>query len=130
MAYPGASPEEVEQGIVLAVEEAVQALDGIKEISSTASEGSASISIELLEGEDLQQLVEDVKGEIDQITTFPEDAEEPEVSEVSRRREVLSAIVYGDVPERTLHNLVEHLRDELLAGRQHYSGRPRGSASA
>ena len=56
--YPGASPEEVEQGIILAVEEAVSGLDDIKEIDSTASEGSGSVSVELIEGGDIDKLAQ------------------------------------------------------------------------
>ena len=72
IAYPGASPEEVEKAIVLAVEETVTGLEGVKEINSAASEGSASIQIEMLEGEDLNKLAQDIQSEVDRIRTFPE----------------------------------------------------------
>ena len=89
VAYPGASPEEVEQGIILAVEEAVRALDGVEEVTAIAREGAGTIRVELLESADDQKVYQDIKQEIDRITTFPEDAEEPEVSMVIRKREVL-----------------------------------------
>ena len=114
VAYPGASPEEVEQGIILAVEEAVRGLDGVDEINSTASEGAASIRIELLEGENLDKLAQDVQSEVDRIITFPLDAEEPEVSVLSRRRNVVSITLYGDVSDHILHGLGEQVRDQLL----------------
>lgn len=112
--YPGASPEEVETGIVLVVEEAVQSLDGIKEITSTASEGIGVVMIELLEGEDLQKLSDDVKGEIDRITTFPQEAERHSVVQASTPRNVITLVVHGNAEERQLHNIVEGMRDELL----------------
>ncbi|MGE9291203.1 MAG: efflux RND transporter permease subunit, partial [Puniceicoccales bacterium] len=74
VSYPGASPEEVEQSIILPVEEAVEGLEGVAEVTSTASEGSGTVSIELAEGADLQQLSNEIKNEIDRITTFPDEA--------------------------------------------------------
>jgi len=112
--YPGASPEEVENGIVLAVEEALQGLEGIDEIQATASEGAASISVEALEGANLVRLWQEIKSEVDRITTFPDEAEEPEVSIVARKREVVSLALYGDAPERVLREVAEQVRDELL----------------
>ena len=112
--YPGSSPEEIEQGVVLAVEEAIRGLEGIKEITATASEGRGSVSAELLEGADQQKIYQDIKQEIDRITTFPEDAEEPEVSLLIRRREVLDIQLYGNVSERVLRELAEQVRDSLL----------------
>ena len=112
--YPGASPEEVERGIILAIEEAVQGLDGVDEVSSVSSEGRGTVTIEMLVGSDLQKLAQDVQSEIDRITTFPEDAEEPQVTIVSHRREVIEVVVYGDVGDNVLHELGEQMRDELL----------------
>ncbi len=85
----------MEQGIVLAVEEAVIGLDGVKEVSSAAAEGSASIVAEAIEGYDLQKLSQDIKSEVDRITSFPEEAEDPVISVVSRQRGVLSLMVTG-----------------------------------
>lgn len=113
VAYPGASPEEVEQGIILPVEEAVQGLEDAKEVRSTASEGSGSVTIEAVTGADLSRFTDDVKSEVDRITTFPEEAEEPEVQEMSHRRDVLDLMVYGDVDRTTLHQLGEQTKDRL-----------------
>ena len=114
VAYPGSSPEEIEQGIVLAVEEAIRGLDGVKEIKSTAAEGSGNVSVELMEDADAQRVYQDIKQEIDRVTTFPEDAEEPEVSMVIRRRGVLDIQLYGNVNEWILRELTEEVRDRLL----------------
>ncbi len=115
LSYPGASPEEVEQGMILAVEEAVRGLDGVREISSTASEGGGRVEVELLEGQDLQKLANDIESEVSHIGTFPEDADKPEVRIVSRRRNVMDLILYGQTSEASLHELGELARDQLLS---------------
>ena len=112
--YPGASPEEVERGIVLVVEEAIRGIDGVKEVTATAREGAGTVTAELFEDADQQRVYQDIKQEIDRVTTFPDDAEEPEVTLVARRREVLNIAVYGDVGEWVLREVVEQIRDRLL----------------
>ncbi|MFW6216974.1 MAG: efflux RND transporter permease subunit, partial [Desulfohalobiaceae bacterium] len=112
--YPGASPEEVEQGIILAVEEEVQGLEGVKEIRSTAAEGRASIQVEALEGADLNRLWQDVDSAVSRIVTFPDEAEEPDISISERRRGVLSMAVSGPEDELVLREAAEIVRDELL----------------
>ncbi len=112
--YPGASPEEVEEGIVLVVEEAVRALAGAKEVTATAAEGLGSVVIELEEGADGQRLFQDVQQAIARIRTFPVDAEEPQISLSLRRRDVMDLQIYGDVEERVLRDLAEQVRDRLL----------------
>lgn len=112
--YPGASPEEVEQGILLSIEDEVRGLDGVKEVTSNAFEGNASISIELLTGSERGKALQDVKNAIDRIQSFPEEAERPTVSLVETKRRVVSLIVYGNVDERTLRDLAEKVRDDLL----------------
>jgi len=112
--YPGASPEEVEQGIILVIEENVRAIDGVDEVRATASEGRGTVNVELLEGADSQKVYQDIKQAVDRIVTFPEDAERPEVSLEMRRREVLDLLIYGDVSEWSLRNLAEEVRDRLL----------------
>ena len=112
--YPGASPEEVEKSIVQVIEENVRGLDGVKEVTSTASEGVGTVMIEMLVGYDLQKLSQDVKTEIDRIVTFPEDAEEPQVTQTSRKRQVISLIIAGDIGETALREVAEQVRDRML----------------
>jgi multidrug efflux pump subunit AcrB len=112
--YPGASPEEVENGILLAVEEAVQGLEGVEEIRSTAREGSASVTLEAIEGTDITRLWQEAKSEIDRINTFPDEATEPQVAIAARQREVLNIGLYGRADEATLREAAEQVRDELL----------------
>jgi multidrug efflux pump subunit AcrB len=112
--YSGASPEEVEQGIILAVEEAIRAIVGVKELTATAAEGKGTVTAELEEGVDQQKIYQEIKQEIDRITTFPEDAEEPEVSLVTHLREVIALNLYGDVSEMALRETADSVRDRLL----------------
>ena len=114
VAYPGAGPEEVEEGILLKIEESLTAVDGIKEIRATANEGIASVAAEIYTGEDVDDILQDIKSEIDRITTFPEDAEKPIISKLTNRREVVSVVVYGDASEKILREQAELIRDELL----------------
>ena len=112
--YPGSSPEEVEQGIILAIEEGIRGLDGIKEITATAAESVGIVTAELEEGVDAQRVYQDIKQEIDRIITFPLDAEEPDVSLLIMRREVLRLQLYGHTSEWVLRELAEQVRDRLL----------------
>jgi multidrug efflux pump subunit AcrB len=114
VAYPGASPAEVEQGIILAVEEAVQGLDGVKEVTSKASEGAGTVTVEMLVGSDLNKLAQDIQSEVDRITSFPEEAEEPRVAVATHRRQVISLVLYGNLDERILRDKAEEVRDRLL----------------
>jgi len=113
--YPGASPAEVEQGIVLAIEEAVRGVDGVKKVTSTSSEGSGSVNVELLLDADPNKVLADVKTEVDRIVTFPEEAEEPSVTLASRKSEVISLVIFGDLDQTSLHQLAERARIEMLA---------------
>ncbi|MDD9967430.1 MAG: efflux RND transporter permease subunit [Myxococcales bacterium] len=127
--YPGASPAEVEQGAVLAVEEAVRGLDGVKEVRATANENIGVVIVELLRGTNGNKALADVKSAVDRIASFPADAERPVVSLAAAKRDVLSLILYGDTSETELRRLAEQARDGLM---QHpeitlaelYSGRP------
>ena len=112
--YPGASPEEVERGIILAIEEAVEGLVGIKELTASADEGFGQVDVEVLEGEDIQRLAQEIQNEVDRITSFPEEAEESQVLIVQRKRAVLSLVLYGNQNEWILREVAEDIRDRLL----------------
>lgn len=112
--YPGAAPAEVEQGIILPVEEAIRGVQGIKEITSTAYEGSGQVSIELVAGMDRMKTFQEVDQAVNRIRTFPDDIEEPEVRLQSRQTEVMELGLYGDVDVWTLRQLAERFRDRLL----------------
>ena len=114
VAYPGASPAEVEQGVLQPVEEAVRSVQGIKEIVSEAGEGSGQISIELVAGSERMKAFQDIDQAINRIRTFPDDIERPEVSLRSRQRDVIQIGLYGDADIWTLRVLAERLRTLLL----------------
>jgi multidrug efflux pump subunit AcrB len=116
--YPGASPEEVEQGILLAIEEVVRPLDGVKEVTSTAMEGAGTVRVELEEGTNRNKALADIKNGIDRIPTFPEEAERPIVSIREIKIQALTVVVHGEVEEGVLHELAEQARDKLLAHEQ------------
>ncbi len=114
VAYPGASPDEVEKGIILPIEEAVQGLDGVDDVTSSASEGAGSVVVEIVEGENLERLAQDIQSEVDRITSFPDDAEEPSVTIMSRKREVVAIALHGDQSDWVLRETAEDLRDRLI----------------
>ena len=112
--YLGATPTEVEEAVCIRVEEAVQGVDGIKKITSSATEGMGSVTIELDRGADKRKALDDVKSEVDRIVTFPAETEKPIVSLLEPRQQVIDVVIYGDVPERTLKLLADKIRDDLL----------------
>ncbi|MBN2525183.1 MAG: efflux RND transporter permease subunit [Deltaproteobacteria bacterium] len=112
--YPGASPEETEQGIVLAIEEAVRGLDGVKRVTSTAAEGSGMVTIEILSGENADSVLQDVKNAVDRITSFPEEVERPLVKLLAPRSRVISLVISADRELKELHEAAEMARSDLL----------------
>jgi len=118
--YPGASPEEVEQGICLKLEEAVRSVDGIKKQTSIAKEGSGFLVLELDKSvDDVEKVLNEVRSEIDRIPSFPEFAEEPDVKQITIRQSAIQIAVLGpdvDTSEAQwqLRQLSERVRDDLL----------------
>ena len=118
--YPGASPEEVEEGICQKIEEAIRSLDGIKKISSVAREGMGMVVAELYSGEpDVQRILNEIRSEVDRVPSFPLLAEEPEIKQLSLRSPAIRLGVIGpnsDDPEAEIHlrNIAERVREELL----------------
>jgi multidrug efflux pump subunit AcrB len=113
--YPGASPYDVEEGVCVPIEEALQGVAGVKRIRSTASESVAILSIELMNGEDVSRRLADIRARVDALATLPDQAERPIVSQAELPRQVLSVAVYGDVDERTLVDTAKRVREELAA---------------
>ena len=116
--YPGAAPTEVEQGIVLPVEEAINGIQGIREISSQANEGSGNISVELVQGTDRMKALQDIDQAVSRIQTFPDDIEQPQVMLRDRVMDVMQIGIFGDVDVWTLRRLAEQLRNILLSNDQ------------
>ncbi|HEY5674153.1 MAG TPA: efflux RND transporter permease subunit [Malonomonas sp.] len=113
--YRGATPAEVEEAVVIRVEEAIADLQGIDELVSSAREGSGQIRIEVAKGYEPRELLDDIKNRVDAISTFPDDVERPSYQVVQFRREVISVVVAGALPEQDLRKLGELIRDDLTA---------------
>ena len=114
VAYPGASPEEVEHGIILSIEDVVRGLDGVKDVTATAAEGMAFMKIELVKGGNADNVLQDVVNEIDGIQSFPELAEKPIINLEEARHQVVTVMVHGDQEEQTLREVADRVRDDLL----------------
>ncbi len=131
--YPGSSPEEVEEGICIKIEEQIEGIAGIDRVISTAREGNGEVLVELESGIDVQKVLDEIKVEVDRIDTFPEEAEEPLVIEIVNRDPTIYIAVYGDVSEKRLRRTAEKIRDDLLDARfvsQMDSGTEEGSFAA
>ncbi|HYC01493.1 MAG TPA: efflux RND transporter permease subunit [Candidatus Limnocylindrales bacterium] len=113
--YPGASPAEIEETINIRIEEKIAGLEGVKKITSTAAENVGAVVVQAQTGTSPRELLDDVKSQVDAIDSFPVEAEEPIVSEVTIRYHVISVAIYGDTDEMTLKRLGEQVRDELSA---------------
>lgn len=113
--YPGAAPEEVEQGVVLKIEEAINDLDGIKRVESDAFESYATIMIEPNEGMDLGKLLDEVQNRINAIAHFPDGAEEPIVRQPELLFPTLTLQLSGSQDERAMKSLADTMRRELLS---------------
>ncbi len=116
--YPGAAPEEVEQGILRPIEEAVRGVEGIREITSSAREGRGSVSIELVAGQQRMKIYQDIDQAINRIRTFPDQIEQPEVRLQARQQEVMQVALYGPIDIWALRKLAEQLRDQLQSHEQ------------
>lgn len=113
--YRGASPQEIEESVIKPIEERIASLSGIDRILSVAREGEGLITVEVLEGWDARELLDEVKTEVDGITTLPAQAERPIVKKVIIRREVINLVLSGEVDKETLKYWTERIKDYLLA---------------
>ncbi len=111
--YRGATPEEVEESILTRIEEAINDVEGIEKIVGFASESGANISIEIVDGYDRRDVLDDVKNRVDAISTFPVEAEKPRISLAQGWRSVISVVLYGDLSERDLKELGKQVRDDI-----------------
>ncbi|MCL4685212.1 efflux RND transporter permease subunit [Myxococcota bacterium] len=113
--YLGAAPEEVEEGVCVRIEEAIDGIQGIEQIRSTAIEGVCGVSAELIVGTDETRALADIKNRVDAITTFPNETEKPITAQVTMIRPVVDLALHGDIGERALRELGQRVRDDLAA---------------
>ena len=114
VSYPGASPEEVEEGIVLAVEKEITGMEGVRSIISSANEGSGSVTAELTDDADPGEVLQNISNAVARITSFPDDAEPPRVGINTHGFYVVSMAVASSLPTDDLFELSERIRREVL----------------
>ncbi len=115
IAYPGAAPEEVAEGVVLKIEENLDGLNGVERVTSVSRENSGTVSVEITREADIDKVLADVKNAVDRINSFPVDAEEPVIFEQKFRTRSLSVVLYGAADRYNLKYIAEQFRDDLLA---------------
>ncbi|MEM6964188.1 MAG: efflux RND transporter permease subunit, partial [Bacteroidota bacterium] len=113
--YLGASPEEIEEGVVTKIEENVRGLTGVERVTSTSSENLGSVSVEVARGYDIDLILTDVKNSVDRINSFPAAMEPPTIYKRENINLVISFALSGDVDLKTLKRFGRDVEDELLA---------------
>ncbi|WMS85534.1 efflux RND transporter permease subunit [Pleionea litopenaei] len=114
VAYLGAAPQEVENGVIIKIEEAIQDVKGIKRINSTAREGVGVVTATLYNDTDLDEALNEIKIQVDSIVTFPGETEKPLVSKVEFSADVLWLSIYGNMDRRTRQTIAQEVRDEVM----------------
>ena len=115
MTYDSGDPKQAEEGIAIKIETALEAIPGIKRITSTSNASGASVQVEKETEYDLDTLFNDIKTEVDSISNFPSDAENPVISKARRQEHAIWVQLYGDVDHASLQYLGEQLERDLLA---------------
>lgn len=113
VAYPGSTPTESEEAIGVRIEEAIQDLEGIDRLLTNATEGSVTVTAEVLRGYNPRDLLDDIKNRVDSISTFPDDAERPVIEQPAASERVLNIVLSGPLTEKDLKKLGERVRDEI-----------------
>ena len=112
--YPGSSPIEVEEGVLIKIEEAIQDIPGIDDVVSKASEGTGVVTVKIFPGENLGRILSKVKTRVDGISSFPAEAEEPLIEEILNSTRVLNLTLYGPIDNLQLKKLSDQVRDDIL----------------
>ena len=112
--YLGASPEEVERGVCVRIEEAIESIQGIDKVNTTASEGVCSVAVEVADGFDSASVANDIKGQVDGINTLPRETEKPVTTKFRFRGWVMQIMLTGNADELTLKLLGQQLRDDIV----------------
>ena len=116
VAYPGASPQEMEEGIVLKIEDNLRGLVGVDRFTSTSSENSAQIMVEVIKGYNVDAVLQDIKNAVDMVPSYPVGMEPPVISKVIFRTEAVSMALHGDnVPLKSLKQIAREIETDLRA---------------
>lgn len=114
VAYLGATPEESEAAVCLRIEEALEGAEDIERLSSTAREGGCDATIQIMNGADLNRVLNDVKAKVDAISTFPVETEKPIVRALTSSGNVMTIALASDTDDRNLKIIAEEIRNDLL----------------
>jgi multidrug efflux pump subunit AcrB len=116
IAYPGASPQEIEEGIVLKIEDNLKGLQGVDRVTSTSRENTGSINVEIAKGYDIDFMLLEVKNAVDRVPTFPTGMEPLVVSKLDAVRQTISFAVSGDaINLATLKQIGRQVENDLRA---------------
>ncbi|MEO0816421.1 MAG: efflux RND transporter permease subunit [Pseudomonadota bacterium] len=113
--YPGATPNEVETSVIKPIEERLEGLEGVRRVTGLASQNVGSVVVDLTEGEDISEMLDDIKSEIDRITVFPQDTEEPQIVQAEAPELVLQIVLYGDADLERLKSLADRVRGDIAS---------------
>ena len=111
--YPGADPEEVEEGISRKIEEAIEGIEGVKQYTTTSSENVGTANIEVKEDYDVGDVLQKVRSRVDAISSFPVDAEKPVITELTLKDPVMLLYFSGDMSEQRIKEWSERIKDEI-----------------
>jgi multidrug efflux pump subunit AcrB len=111
--YRGATPAETEESVVIKIEEAIQDLVGIEEITSSSAEGAGAVTVQVAKGYEPREVLDDIKNRVDAINTFPDETENPTIRVAARKSAVITVVLSGELSERDLRQLGEVVRDEI-----------------
>ncbi|MBQ4889687.1 efflux RND transporter permease subunit [Shewanella sp. MMG014] len=113
VAYPGAAPQEIEEGINIKIEEAIQDISGIKKVTSVASDSIGTVTIEVDDGYEVQQVLDEAKLRLDAIATFPDNIEKPNIYQIKPENNVIWVSVYGDISLHEMKEMAKVIRDDI-----------------
>ena len=114
--YPGASPQEIEEGIVLKIEDNLKGLRGVDRVTSVSRENSGTITIEIEKGQDIDFMLLEVKNAVDRVPSFPTGMEPLVVSKQEAIRQTISFAISGDnIPLATLKQIGRQVENDLRA---------------
>lgn len=113
--YPGSAPAEVEEGVLIKIEEALQDMEGIEEITSEARENVGTVLVQMLPNSDMAPALNDVTSRVNAIASFPLETEKPVIEEILAKVQTVNLSIAGNLSEHELKQLADNVRDDLLA---------------
>lgn len=114
VAWPGASAEDIDKNIVETIQAEVRFIDGVKELTSQARSGFATMTVEFRRGTNMQKAKSDIEAAVGQITTLPKGSERPVIAQQTFYEDVVSVLVSGPFDERTIKSYAKDIRNDLL----------------